>query len=61
MLRHHTPTFIIEPKYRDTDKKIFINKSKLDGGGVVLYNASVIEVKFELIEQTNLIKVRGVL
>lgn len=47
-------------KYRDTDKKIFINKSKLDGG-VVLYNASVIEVKFELIEQTNLIKVRGVL
>ncbi len=48
-------------KYRDTDKKIFINKSKLDGGGVVLYNASVIEVKFELIEQTNLIKVRGVL
>ena len=37
-------------KYRDTDKKIFINKSKLDGGGVVLYNASVIEVKFNLTE-----------
>lgn len=39
-------------KFCDADKEIFINKSKLDGGGVVLYNASVIEVKFELIEQT---------